>query len=71
MQRRWLLPVIRRFWLGGASTPRPLQRWTTGTAVQSAFLCGHGCDEMQGYYFSAPVREAEIARMLRAGKKLR
>ena len=41
------------------------------TAEQSAFLCGHGCDEMQGYYFSEPVREAEIARMLRAGKKLR
>ena len=40
------------------------------TAEQSAFLCGHGCDEMQGYYFSEPVREAEIARMLRAGKKL-
>ena len=40
------------------------------TAEQLAFLHKHGCDEMQGYYFSRPVPAAEIVEMLRAGKRL-
>jgi EAL domain-containing protein (putative c-di-GMP-specific phosphodiesterase class I) len=40
------------------------------TAEQCTFLREHGCDEMQGYYFSKPVRDAEIAMMLKTGRKL-
>jgi EAL domain-containing protein (putative c-di-GMP-specific phosphodiesterase class I) len=40
------------------------------TAEQCAFLREHGCDEMQGYDFSKPVRDAEIAMMLKTGRKL-
>jgi len=40
------------------------------TAEQCAFLREHGCDEMQGYYFSKPVRDSEIAMMLNTGRKL-
>jgi diguanylate cyclase (GGDEF)-like protein/PAS domain S-box-containing protein len=34
------------------------------TAAQVAFLRTHGCDEIQGYYFSPPVWPDEIERML-------
>jgi diguanylate cyclase (GGDEF)-like protein len=40
------------------------------TAEQCAFLRKHGCDEIQGYYFSRPVPAGELAEMLRAGKRL-
>ena len=35
------------------------------TPEQKAFLRGRGCDEMQGYYFSTPVRPEEFAALLR------
>ncbi|MGH8144117.1 MAG: putative bifunctional diguanylate cyclase/phosphodiesterase [Steroidobacteraceae bacterium] len=34
------------------------------TAEQQAFLREHGCDEMQGYYFSTPVAAAQFAELL-------
>jgi diguanylate cyclase (GGDEF)-like protein/PAS domain S-box-containing protein len=40
------------------------------TAEQCAFLRKHGCDEIQGYYFSRPVPADGLAGMLRAGKRL-
>jgi EAL domain-containing protein (putative c-di-GMP-specific phosphodiesterase class I) len=40
------------------------------TAEQCAFLRKHGCDEIQGYYFSRPVPAEAFAEMLRAGKRL-
>jgi EAL domain-containing protein (putative c-di-GMP-specific phosphodiesterase class I) len=40
------------------------------TAEQCAFLCRHGCDEIQGYYFSRPVPADALAAMLRAHKRL-
>jgi diguanylate cyclase (GGDEF)-like protein/PAS domain S-box-containing protein len=38
--------------------------------AQLAYLRRHGCDEMQGYYFSRPVPEEEFEVMLREGKSL-
>ncbi|MES2126495.1 MAG: EAL domain-containing protein [Pseudomonadota bacterium] len=38
--------------------------------AQLAYLRRHGCDEMQGYYFSRPVEEQEFELMLREGKYL-
>jgi diguanylate cyclase (GGDEF)-like protein/PAS domain S-box-containing protein len=38
--------------------------------AQLAYLRRHGCDEMQGYYFSKPVPEAEFELMLAEGKSL-
>ena len=38
--------------------------------AQLAYLRRHGCDEMQGYYFSKPVPEAEFEAMLAEGKSL-
>jgi diguanylate cyclase (GGDEF)-like protein/PAS domain S-box-containing protein len=38
--------------------------------AQLAYLRRHGCDEMQGYYFSKPVPEAEFELMLEEGKSL-
>jgi diguanylate cyclase (GGDEF)-like protein/PAS domain S-box-containing protein len=38
--------------------------------AQLAYLRRHGCDEMQGYYFSRPVPEDEFELMLRGGKYL-
>jgi diguanylate cyclase (GGDEF)-like protein/PAS domain S-box-containing protein len=38
--------------------------------VQLSYLRRHGCDEMQGYYFSRPVPEDEFERMLAEGKFL-
>jgi EAL domain-containing protein (putative c-di-GMP-specific phosphodiesterase class I) len=40
------------------------------TAEQCALLREHGCDAIQGYYFSPPVEAAEFAAMLRAGRAL-
>ncbi|MES2151197.1 MAG: EAL domain-containing protein [Pseudomonadota bacterium] len=34
------------------------------TAEQLAYLRRHGCDQMQGYYFSRPLPAAEFARLL-------
>ena len=38
--------------------------------AQLAYLRRHGCDEMQGYYFSRPVPQEEFEQMLMAGKLL-
>jgi diguanylate cyclase (GGDEF)-like protein/PAS domain S-box-containing protein len=38
--------------------------------AQLAYLHRHGCDEMQGYYFSRPVPAEEFAAMLREGRRL-
>jgi PAS domain S-box-containing protein/diguanylate cyclase (GGDEF)-like protein len=40
------------------------------TAGQLALLAAHGCDLMQGYYFSKPVPAADFGRMLRDGAAL-
>ncbi|MDP2196421.1 MAG: EAL domain-containing protein [Rhodocyclaceae bacterium] len=40
------------------------------TAEQLAFLKSLGCQEMQGYYFSAPVAAEEFTAMLKEGKAL-
>ncbi|MDQ1920999.1 EAL domain-containing protein [Massilia pseudoviolaceinigra] len=38
--------------------------------AQLAYLRRHGCDEMQGYYFSRPLPEDEFEQMLSDGKYL-
>src|SRR5471030_2518693 len=38
--------------------------------AQLAYLRRHGCDEMQGYYFSRPLPELEFEAMLKEGKSL-
>ncbi|NVD70903.1 EAL domain-containing protein [Duganella sp. BJB1802] len=38
--------------------------------AQLAYLRRHGCDEMQGYYFSRPLPEEEFEQMLREGRFL-
>ena len=38
--------------------------------AQLAYLRRHGCDEMQGYYFSRPLPEEEFEAMLREGRYL-
>ncbi|MCC6072873.1 EAL domain-containing protein [Massilia sp. GCM10020059] len=40
------------------------------TEAQLSYLRRHGCDEMQGYYFSRPVPAAEFERMIVEGKGL-
>jgi len=35
------------------------------TAEQLDYLRRHGCDEMQGYYFSKPLPAAEFEQLLR------
>jgi diguanylate cyclase (GGDEF)-like protein len=37
---------------------------------QVEYLSAHGCDQIQGYYFSRPVTAAEIESMLNTGKTL-
>jgi len=37
------------------------------TEGQLCYLRDHGCDEMQGYYFSRPVPAAELTDLLRSG----
>jgi diguanylate cyclase (GGDEF)-like protein/PAS domain S-box-containing protein len=39
-------------------------------ADQLALLRAQGCEEIQGYYFSAPVPAEDVARMLRADRRL-
>ncbi len=39
------------------------------TEEQVAFLCEHGCDELQGYYFSKPVPAEDFVRFLRPAKE--
>jgi len=39
------------------------------TAAQFEFLLHHGCDQMQGYYFSAPVSGDDAAGLLRRQQK--
>ncbi|TFW25814.1 EAL domain-containing protein [Duganella callida] len=38
--------------------------------AQLAYLRRHNCDEMQGYFFSRPLPEAEFEAMLREGRRL-
>jgi EAL domain-containing protein (putative c-di-GMP-specific phosphodiesterase class I) len=40
------------------------------TAGQMEFLRDHGCDLIQGYYFSRPLPEAELAQLVLAGAAL-
>jgi diguanylate cyclase (GGDEF)-like protein len=40
------------------------------TAEQLAFLREHGCDEMQGFYFSEPTTAEAIVRLLGEGPRL-
>ncbi len=40
------------------------------TVEQMGFLRGLGCDQLQGYLFSAAVPAADFARMLREGRRL-
>ena len=40
------------------------------TEAQLAFLAAHGCEQMQGYYFSKPVPAADCAQMLRDARRL-
>ncbi|MGZ9038804.1 MAG: EAL domain-containing protein, partial [Burkholderiales bacterium] len=40
------------------------------TASQLSFLSAHGCDEMQGYYFSKPLPEPQMTEMLTQKRRL-
>ena len=40
------------------------------TEAQLQYLRRHGCDEIQGYYFSRPVPAASLAELIRGGKSL-
>jgi len=40
------------------------------TEGQLHYLRSHGCDEMQGYFFSRPLPAAEFAALLREGRRL-
>jgi diguanylate cyclase (GGDEF)-like protein/PAS domain S-box-containing protein len=40
------------------------------TQEQLEFLLMHGCDEIQGYYFSRPVSAEAVAALLREGRRL-
>jgi EAL domain-containing protein (putative c-di-GMP-specific phosphodiesterase class I) len=39
-------------------------------AAQLSFLAAHGCDEMQGFYFSRPVPAEQLTALLRDGGPL-
>jgi EAL domain-containing protein (putative c-di-GMP-specific phosphodiesterase class I) len=41
------------------------------TRAQLDFLARHGCDEIQGFYFSPPVDEAQCEAILRQGAPVR
>jgi EAL domain-containing protein (putative c-di-GMP-specific phosphodiesterase class I) len=40
------------------------------TEAQLAYLQQHGCDYMQGYYFSHPLPASECEQFLQQGKRL-
>jgi diguanylate cyclase (GGDEF)-like protein/PAS domain S-box-containing protein len=40
------------------------------TAEQLEYLREHGCDQIQGYYFSAPLPVREMGELLREGRRL-
>jgi diguanylate cyclase (GGDEF)-like protein/PAS domain S-box-containing protein len=40
------------------------------TASQLSFLTSHGCDQIQGYYFSKPLPVAEATEMIRQNRQL-
>ena len=40
------------------------------TEAQLSYLRNHGCDEMQGYYFSKPVSAQEFTQLLEEGRHL-
>jgi diguanylate cyclase (GGDEF)-like protein/PAS domain S-box-containing protein len=40
------------------------------TEQHCSYLQAHGCDEIQGYYFSKPIPAAEFASLLQSGRKL-
>jgi diguanylate cyclase (GGDEF)-like protein/PAS domain S-box-containing protein len=40
------------------------------TAEQLAYLRSHGCDQIQGYYFSKPLPAPELEALLRSKKRL-
>lgn len=40
------------------------------TEAHCRYLQAHGCDEMQGYYFSKPIAETEFAALLQSGHRL-
>ncbi|MGB3222246.1 MAG: EAL domain-containing protein [Desulforhopalus sp.] len=40
------------------------------TEAQLSYLKNHGCDEMQGFYFSRPVPAPEVEQLLREDKSL-
>jgi EAL domain-containing protein (putative c-di-GMP-specific phosphodiesterase class I)/ActR/RegA family two-component response regulator len=40
------------------------------TIGQLEYLRSHGCDEMQGYYFSRPIPETEFANLILSGRRL-
>ena len=40
------------------------------TEGQLRFLCAHGCDEMQGYYFSRPMTAPDCTQALIEGRRL-
>jgi EAL domain-containing protein (putative c-di-GMP-specific phosphodiesterase class I)/FixJ family two-component response regulator len=40
------------------------------TASQLSFLGSHGCDQMQGYYFSRPLPAASMTELLSEGRRL-
>jgi diguanylate cyclase (GGDEF)-like protein/PAS domain S-box-containing protein len=40
------------------------------TASQLSFLGSHGCDQMQGYYFSRPVPAAAMTELLTEGRRM-
>ncbi|MBU0752674.1 MAG: EAL domain-containing protein [Gammaproteobacteria bacterium] len=40
------------------------------TEAQMSFLCRHGCDEMQGYFFSRPLAATDFSALLAAGRRM-
>ena len=40
------------------------------TLEQAEYLREHACDEMQGFYFSRPIRPEDFARLLRDGPRI-
>ena len=40
------------------------------TASQLIFLSRHRCDEIQGYYFSPPIKAEEFTALLRSGRRM-